>query len=262
MLHFGMPTLIEAPSPEEAVKLCNDFSLDFVELNMNLPEYQPAHFPLQRLKRLSEIHDIFYTLHLDENFNPFDFNPFVAEAWLKTLEESLKLAGQLDCPLLNLHLCRGVYFTLPEGKTYLFAKYREEYLAAVQRMKAICDKAHRETGILVSMENTDGFLPFQREAIDLLLKSPAFALTYDVGHDWCAGHPDRGFILARKKKLCHIHLHDASPAGCHLPLGEGLLEIDPILELAQETCSTVVLETKTIDGLRRSLRWFWETSPC
>lgn len=254
MLRFGMPTLIEAPSPEEAVQLCHELQLDFVELNMNLPQYQAASFPLQRLKEAAERFGIFYTFHLDENFDPFDFNPYVAGAWLKTLEESLKLAGQLDCPLLNLHLSRGVYFTLPESKTYLFATYREEYLAAVERMKAICDRAHKESGILISMENTGGFLPFQREAIDLLLESPAFTQTYDVGHDYCAGHTDRDFLLARKDKLRHIHLHDASPAGCHLPLGDGLLDIDSLLELAKETGSTVVLETKTLEGLQKSVR--------
>ena len=39
-MEFGMPTLIEQETLEETVKLCKDLGLDFVELNMNLPQYQ------------------------------------------------------------------------------------------------------------------------------------------------------------------------------------------------------------------------------
>ena len=40
MLQFGMPTLIELDDLEDAMKLCNELGLSFVELNMNLPQYQ------------------------------------------------------------------------------------------------------------------------------------------------------------------------------------------------------------------------------
>ena len=37
---FGMPTLIETNTLEDCAVLCKDFNLDFIELNMNLPQYQ------------------------------------------------------------------------------------------------------------------------------------------------------------------------------------------------------------------------------
>ena len=40
-MHFGIPTLIELKSTEACAALCRELGLDFVELNMNLPEYQP-----------------------------------------------------------------------------------------------------------------------------------------------------------------------------------------------------------------------------
>ena len=46
---------------EEAVQLCHELQLDFVELNMNLPQYQAASFPLQRLKEAAERFGIFFT---------------------------------------------------------------------------------------------------------------------------------------------------------------------------------------------------------
>lgn len=36
---FGMPTLTENKSIEESVALCKKPHLDFIELNMNLPNY-------------------------------------------------------------------------------------------------------------------------------------------------------------------------------------------------------------------------------
>jgi hypothetical protein len=40
MLQFGMQPLIEIKSTEACAALCRELGLAFVELNMNLPEYQ------------------------------------------------------------------------------------------------------------------------------------------------------------------------------------------------------------------------------
>ena len=39
-MDFGMPALIELPALEDCAKLCRELGLQFVELNMNLPQYQ------------------------------------------------------------------------------------------------------------------------------------------------------------------------------------------------------------------------------
>lgn len=39
-MDFGMPTLIENDTLEDNAKLCNELGLQFVELNMNLPQFQ------------------------------------------------------------------------------------------------------------------------------------------------------------------------------------------------------------------------------
>lgn len=40
IIQFGMPTLIEHRNLEETVMLCKELGLEFIELNMNLPQYQ------------------------------------------------------------------------------------------------------------------------------------------------------------------------------------------------------------------------------
>ena len=39
-LQIGMPTLVEVKSLEACASLCRKLGLSFIEINMNLPEYQ------------------------------------------------------------------------------------------------------------------------------------------------------------------------------------------------------------------------------
>ena len=43
---WGIPTLLEAADPESAAALCRYLGFGFVELNMNLPQYQQWDMPL------------------------------------------------------------------------------------------------------------------------------------------------------------------------------------------------------------------------
>lgn len=45
-MQFGMPTMIETKSIESYALLCHELGLDFVELNMNIPEYQAERLDL------------------------------------------------------------------------------------------------------------------------------------------------------------------------------------------------------------------------
>ena len=92
--------------------------------------------------------------------------------------------------------------------------------------------------------------------LDELLESPAFGLTYDVGHNHCKKGADEPIILARKANLHHMHLHDVKDGTKdHQALGTGELDIFKYLDLAKERDISVVVETKTIAGLRQSAKW-------
>ena len=84
MIPLGMPTLIESPAPAECAALCHALGLSFIELNMNLPQYQPGSVDVAQCVRLAAEYGIYYTIHLDENLNASDFNPYVAEAYKRT----------------------------------------------------------------------------------------------------------------------------------------------------------------------------------
>ena len=80
-----MPTLIETCAIEDCAKLCADLGLGFIELNMNLPQYQLDKIDVAYFKSIADEYGIYYTIHLDENLNVCDFNCYVAEAYTKLL---------------------------------------------------------------------------------------------------------------------------------------------------------------------------------
>ena len=101
--------------------------------------------------------------------------------------------------------------------------------------------------------------PWQIPVLDELLESPAFGLTYDVGHNHCIKGHDEPIILARKEHLHHMHLHDVKDGTKdHQALGTGELDIFKYLNLAKERDISVVVETKTIAGLKQSAAWLHE----
>ena len=251
----GMPTLIETSTLEECAKLCAELGLDFIELNMNLPQYQLDKIDVEYFKSIADKYGIYYTIHLDENLNVSDFNSYVAEAYIKTVADTIKIAKQLDIKVLNMHMAKGVYFTLPDRKVLLFSEYKEQYFKSIIDFKNMCEIAIGDTDIKICIENCDGYEDFQMEAIEILLESEAFALTFDVGHNHGIGGIDEEFIIKHKNRLCHIHLHDAEGTKNHLALCTGEMDIEKYISLANEHNCRIVLETKTVDGLKQSVEW-------
>jgi len=258
-MQFGIPTLIEHESLAETAALCREFGFRFVELNMNMPQYQLEAMDAVKMKEIAQEYGIGYTLHLDENLNVTDFNPAVAQSWRETVIKAIRFAQEMEIPVLNMHLNRGVYFTLPEKRVFLYEKYEESYMAGMLAFREECQRGIGQSGIHICVENTDGYPEWQMRALDRLLESPAFGLTYDVGHDHAAGRRDGALIQARKNSLMHMHLHDARANGeNHLPLGSGEMDIRHCLDLAKTQNCRVVVETKTVQGLWRSARWLKE----
>ena len=95
-MQFGMPTLIENRTLKDNAALCSKLGLQFIELNMNFPEYQAEHLEqTDKLLSLAEQAGIYYTIHLDENLNIADFNQLVSDAYLETVRRTIAVARKL-----------------------------------------------------------------------------------------------------------------------------------------------------------------------
>ena len=269
MIQFGMPTLIENRTLEDNIMLCRNLGLSFIELNMNFPEYQADRLEnTDSLIRLAENAGIYYTIHLDENLNIADFNRLVSEAYLTTVHKTIDVLRKMlplrhsydrsKQPLiLNMHMNHGIYITLPDRKVQMYERDFDVYMKSFSVFRNCCEEWIGDDDIRISIENTDGFHEYEKEAILFLLESPKFGLTWDIGHSKATSEKDVPFIMDNQDHLIHFHIHDGTdtPPRNHLALGDGEIALQGRLKLAESRKARCVLETKTIDALKKSVLW-------
>ncbi|MBQ9071144.1 MAG: sugar phosphate isomerase/epimerase [Clostridia bacterium] len=252
-MKFGMPNLVECEALLDCALLAKKLSIDFIEINMSFPDYAPGAFDVNSAKEIAEKYGLFYTIHADEALNPFDFNPRVSECYFEVMRDTLKVAKEIGARVVNLHLQKGIYVTLPGKVILLTDVYREKYLSIVRSFIGMCEKELSGTDIKIAIENVDSnaFTSSQLEALELFLKSECFALTLDTGHECKLKYSDSHIFEKYPEKILHMHLHDCDITGPHIPLGEGEVKINEKLrELCGDTC---LIEVKTIDGLIKSV---------
>lgn len=249
-MEFGMPTLMEFHSLAENCALAQRLGLHFVELNMNLPYCTVEALSRADLNALARQYDIYFTLHADENLFFCDFNNRIASAHLATMLDAIALCNACNIPLINFHMSPGVYFTLPDGKYYLFNEYKEQYFQRLMLFRNTCEKAAgNQTALCI--ENTGLTQGFILEGMEALLASPAFHLTWDIGHDFSAGNADQPFILSHLQRVVHMHIHGASGKKNHLSLTDG--ELDWRARLSLACPRRAVIEVKTAQFLAQSV---------
>jgi len=251
-MDFGMPFLLENTSIEDSAALCRELGLSFVELNMSFPLCTLDTMTADFLKALQDKYGIYFTFHLDEALTPCAFDSKVRKAYVDNAANAIRLAREAGMPSVNLHWEKGILVTLPTKKVFMYDAYREDYLRCTREFMAACEDASKGD-VNICIENTDGFQPFRQEAIEVMLESPMFFLTLDVGHDCVAHNVDRPFYDKHFEKLRHMHLHDAVGADCHLAFGDGKLDIAALIERGEKTHARAVIEVKTVEALRRSV---------
>lgn len=251
---WGMPTLIELNGIEDNVKLCQSLNLNFIEINMNLPEYQPNRIDIEKFNYLKGKSNVFYTIHLPEELDIANFNEDIRSAYEKIFADSVTIAKELSIPIINMHMNVGVYFTMPTERIYLYKKFGQDYFAQIRRFAALSEELLKDTGVKLAIENTGIYdLEYIRTAVDELIKKENIILTWDIGHDFSSGNKDMNYILSNRNKLGHMHIHDACGRNNHLPLFTGEIDLYHRIKTAQQQGCNCVIETKTVEGLKESV---------
>ena len=118
-----------------------------------------------------------------------------------------------------------------------------------------CAKAVGESDIIICIENSNGYTTFQREALNLLLQSPVFGLTFDIGHNYGISGMDEPFILEHADRLCHMHMHDALGKKDHLALGTGELDLQRKKQIQNKNNSINLIKKKKFAGMTQYDKW-------
>ncbi|MDV3428586.1 MAG: sugar phosphate isomerase/epimerase [Bacillota bacterium] len=252
---YGMPTLAEFGNLEQDAELCRNLGLNFIELNMNMPEFQIENINLQELSKIQKEYDIFFTFHLPEDLDIASFNTKIKKAYSDITKETIYAAESLGSPVINMHMNPGIHFTMPDSKIYLFEKYSTEYKRSLEEFIELTESSIKGNKLKISIENVGIYnLGYIKDAVSFLLKSNKFSLTYDIGHDYASGNLDRNFIYNNIDKLKHMHIHDAIGKRNHLPLFTGEININEKLNLAEKVESTCVIEVKRSKDLIYSVK--------
>ena len=254
MLHFGMPTMLELEDLEANVRLCQAMGLEFVEINMNMPEYQVEALDRDHLLGLSQAYNVYFTFHMADNLDIANFQKEVRDVNVDLVKRTLEFAKSIGTPSVNMHMQKGVLFTLPSGKVYIYDKYLDRYMTYVKEFSDEIEKILAGSDLKLVVENTGDFnLDFIQKSSQMLIDHPHIGMTYDIGHDFSSFGNDRDFIIRNLDKITHMHIHDAHGTKDHLVLGEGQMQLERYIGFAKNFDVRCVLETKTVDALRKSV---------
>ena len=87
---------------------------------------------------------------------------------------------------------------------------------------------------------------------------PTLIENKNIGHSNGSGNIDEPFILQNENRLKHFHIHDSLAKKDHMTLGTGEIDLEQRLNIAKKYHCRCVVETKTIEALRKSVLWLRE----
>ena len=248
-MNYGIPSLMEFTEIEPLARFCANHGFSFLEMNMTFPWFQSGSINADILREVKKKYGIGLTIHLHDQVNPFEFSPEMRRGALENIRFAMGLAREAEIEKLTMHLQSGSYASVNGVKTYLYEQCLDLYLGYVLEFRSMTDRYLDEFPVAVCIENTSGFHAYHQEAIEELLKSEHFALTFDIGHNYKAGGHDEDFILAHAEKLRHFHIHDCSFCSNHLAFGAGGLDLPRYLKMAEKYNCSVVAEVKESKAL-------------
>ena len=254
-MKFGMPSLIEYTSVDEHIDFCRKNNLDFLEINLTFPWYQSDRLDIGHLVRLKEETGIGYTLHFHDQLNPFDFSPELRRGAMDNILFGLDLARRIGADRITMHLIRGAYSAVNEVKVYAYSVGKAEYLDHVREFMDVCEVKLDGTDTIYCIENTNGYMDYQKDAVDLMLQNPHFGLTFDIGHNFKTSFDDEAYIMSHADKLRHFHIHDVSEKSNHIALGSGIINLPKYLDMLRQFACSAVIEVKESQALHRSLSY-------
>lgn len=251
-MKLGMATLVELDSLEENIELCEKIGLNFIELNMDLPYCFPERINWEDVKKHPNIE---LTVHLSETLEIGDINETSRKQQIELIKQQiLTFKQKANIKKYNLHLNKGVYFTLPDKKLYIYEKYKEDYLKAIDNSFKELSEFAMQQSVNICLENVRT-TPYIVEAFKKVVNYSNLYYTLDVGHDLKNGGEASKLFMENPSQIKHLHIHDYDGKTDHSELGTGQLDVKRYLDFCKQNDIYAVIEVKREKELENSIQY-------
>lgn len=254
-MKIGLPALVEYTTLNELVDLCTELNLNFIELNMNLPYNFIQNINPSELRKITRETNIEFTMHMPDEADLGTFYESVRQVYVALFSDTLDWSYESGVKLLNMHIIEGAKMTMPDKKVYIYDQYSDQYENNfIKSIEELSPKVQKYN-IILSIENSHNFgKTYIQRVLDKAITYPNVQLTWDTGHDAISGFTDKKYLMKHKGTIAHMHFHDAKGLQDHQIPYDGELNISEIIEFAKLQNIKMLIEVKTSEALRKSVR--------
>ncbi|WP_186580134.1 sugar phosphate isomerase/epimerase family protein [Aquibacillus kalidii] len=221
------------PLPD-VIKLAKLFHFDGVEVwAEHVWHYQTS---VNSILHAKEEYNIELSLHAASwDLNISAINEGIRKQSIQEIENSMMLAKQLEATNVTIH----------PGRRTLANQWLDKHeQLLIENLQMLAYKAE-QLNVTLSIEQMEAikkeFITSPKPLNGLLEQLPdSIQTTFDIAHVPLSESPEAYFHQINR--INKIHISDATHQIYHVPLGTGLVKLDPILRILRDTDLPVVVE--------------------
>lgn len=222
-MQFGLHAVYQ-PDVVSAINAARKLSFDYVQLDMNVPQFQLHVLDADRLS--ADLSGFGLGLHAPgDTVSLYTDLPGIRAAIIEHFVRILEFAGRAGARHVVFHAGAHPSFRAADGEPRYSQKHAEYYDGVLR--ENLEHLLARAAGVLVCLENyrfTDGV---RRVAGHLLENGRPLRLTWDIPKSY--GKPgEERFLRRHVSVVAETHLHDLLPDGrSHARVGDGTIDFLP-----------------------------------
>ena len=254
-MKLGMPSLFEFDSIEDNIKLAKELDLDFIEINYNFNYCQDAVLN-NTISQLLVNNDLEASIHY---FDHADFGAIdeIRLTYIKLFEQMIdKIKDIKEIKNIVVHLNPGPIVTINGKRFYVYEKeesiFKQRLFDSYKRINELCTLYDKQLVI----ENID--LPTFLKKVYLELNDMNYCFCFDIGHDYKYNSKVNIMQQDHNFTFKEFHIHNSDGFKDHLPLNNGLININYFKRMASIHDAMVVIEVKNKEDLKVSVPLFKE----
>ena len=200
-------------------------------------------YNFDRFAELLPSYDLSYSVHAPIcDINIASISDPVREASMKEMLDTIDAASRLDIDRVTIH---------PGLSSMSVHGIEERYLAHAKDSMKVLDRASREYGVTLAIENMPEmyfFLGRTASELNDIVSGTDLGICFDIGHANTTGQID-AMIDTFGDRIANIHIHDNNGGRDeHLTIGKGSIDFDRVLGKLESYTHNYVIESKTFES--------------